>query len=118
MPVLRWQSMPASLTRALGRGLVKGVPPFLSALALVGTAAMLWVGGGIILHSLAGYGLAGPEHAIAEFANRVAGVAPAGQGAVAWLINAAGAGLAGIAIGAGVALGVKLAEPLVAMARH
>jgi uncharacterized protein len=42
------------LTRALGRALVKGVPPFLKALSLVGTAAMLWVGGGIVVHGLAG----------------------------------------------------------------
>ena len=31
--------------RLLGRGLVTGMPPFLRLLALIGTAAMLWVGG-------------------------------------------------------------------------
>ncbi len=100
------------LTRAVGRGLVKGVPPFLSGLALIGTAAMLWVGGGIILHSLAGYGFAGPEHIIADFAARVAALAPAGQGAVGWLVNAGGAGLAGVVIGAVAALAVALARLL------
>jgi uncharacterized protein len=39
-----------SFTRAVGRGLVKGMPKLLSALAVIGTAAMLWVGGQIILH--------------------------------------------------------------------
>jgi predicted DNA repair protein MutK len=37
-------------TRALGRGLVKGMPKLLSFLSVVGTAAMLWVGGQIIVH--------------------------------------------------------------------
>jgi predicted DNA repair protein MutK len=105
------------LTRALGRGLVKGVPPFLSLLSIVGTLAMLWVGGGIILHSLAGYGFAGPEHAIAMVAERLALLVPVARGALAWLINAVGAGLAGVVLGAIVAVLVKLASPLMRMAR-
>ena len=40
--------------RALGRGLVRGMPTFLTMLAGLGTAAMLWVGGGIILHGFVG----------------------------------------------------------------
>jgi uncharacterized protein len=39
-------------TRAIGRGLVHVVPKLLSGLAGIGTAAMLWVGGGILLHGL------------------------------------------------------------------
>ncbi|RZM00058.1 MAG: DUF808 domain-containing protein, partial [Sphingomonas sp.] len=39
-----------SVTRALGRGIVTGMPPFLALLAIVGTAAMIWVGGGILVH--------------------------------------------------------------------
>ena len=38
--------------RALGRGLVHAMPKLLAALALIGTAAMLWVGGQIIVHGL------------------------------------------------------------------
>ena len=37
-------------TRAVGRGLVRGMPKLLSFLSIVGTAAMLWVGGQIIVH--------------------------------------------------------------------
>jgi hypothetical protein len=33
-------------TRALGRGLVKAMPVTMEALTVIGTAAMLWVGGG------------------------------------------------------------------------
>ncbi len=36
--------------KAFGRALVKGMPKLLSALSIIGTAAMLWVGGQIIVH--------------------------------------------------------------------
>jgi predicted DNA repair protein MutK len=42
----------AAATRMIGRGLVEGVPKLLATLSAVGTAAMLWVGGGILLHGL------------------------------------------------------------------
>ncbi|MBL8815947.1 MAG: DUF808 domain-containing protein [Planctomyces sp.] len=38
-------------TRKFGRGVVKSMPMLLKVLSVVGTAAMLWVGGGILLHS-------------------------------------------------------------------
>jgi hypothetical protein len=38
--------------RALGRSMVKAMPKLLTALGVIGTAAMLWVGGGIIVHGL------------------------------------------------------------------
>ena len=43
-------------SRAFGRGLVRGMPLFLTFLGAVGTAAMIWVGGGIVLHGLEVYG--------------------------------------------------------------
>lgn len=67
-------------TRALGRSLVVGTPFVLKMLTIVGTAAMLWVGGSIIIHGLAELGLHGPdlfvEHA-AEFVQDAVGVLPA-----------------------------------------
>src|SRR5690348_4602663 len=38
--------------RMIGEALVRGVPKMLTALSAIGTAAMLWVGGGILLHGL------------------------------------------------------------------
>ena len=59
--------------RALGRGLVKGMPMVMSALSVIGTAAMLWVGGGILLHGSHTLGLHWPavpvehlSHAVGE----------------------------------------------------
>jgi uncharacterized protein len=43
--------------RALGRAMVKAMPVLLSGLGMVGVAAMLWVGGGIIAHGLEVHGL-------------------------------------------------------------
>lgn len=92
----RTSSPPA---QALGRALVKGMPVLLKLLAYIGTAAMLWVGGGIILHAMEEYGLAEPAHSIHHFAE-VAGAAAGGLGAaVTWFVGAAGAGIFGIVVG-------------------
>lgn len=53
-----------SVTRLAGRGIVKAMPGFLTALKIVGTIAMLLVGGGILLHGLEVMGLPGPAHLI------------------------------------------------------
>lgn len=98
------------ITRALGRTLVTGMPHFLKALSIIGTAAMVWVGGGIILHGLEGYGLGGPAHWIHDAAVKAGQALPAASGLIQWLVEAAGAGLVGLALGA-------VLIPLVAMAR-
>ena len=84
---------------AIGRGLVRGMPVFLKMLAVVGTAAMVWVGGGIIVHSLAHYGFSGPEHLIHEAAVAARGAVPALGGLLEWLVTAAGAGVVGLIAG-------------------
>jgi predicted DNA repair protein MutK len=89
---------------AIGRGVVHTMPWVLSSLSLIGTLAMLWVGGGIILHSLAEYGLSGPEYWIKNVGASAGSMMPIGGGLVAWVVNAALAGMAGLAIGAAVAL--------------
>lgn len=40
------------VVRSFGRGLVKSMPHLLGALGVIGTFAMLWVGGQIIIHSI------------------------------------------------------------------
>jgi uncharacterized protein len=97
---LRSASPFAAAGRALGRGLVKAMPYFLKALGIVGTAAMIWVGGGIILHGLEEYGLAGPSHLLRDVGAAAARAVPALGGFAAWLVQAAGSGLVGLAVGA------------------
>ena len=89
-----------SLARGVGRAIVGGMPGLLKLLAVVGTAAMIWVGGGILLHGLETYGLAAPAHAIHAAAEAVAALLPAARGLVAWLVTAAASGLVGLAVGA------------------
>jgi predicted DNA repair protein MutK len=101
------------LLQLIGRGLVSGMPYFLKFLSYLGTAAMLWVGGGIIVHGLEQYGIKEPGHTIhhiAEVAGQATGnLAPV----VAWLVSALGSGLVGVAIGAVIvaALHLKPGKP-------
>ncbi len=64
------------ILRALGRGIVLGMPVFLKGLSLIGMVAMLWVGGGILIHGLHELGMHGPEEAVHHAAELVAGIIP------------------------------------------
>jgi predicted DNA repair protein MutK len=87
------------LTQALGRGLVKGMPVLLAILSVVGTAAMIWVGGGIVIHGLEEYGFSWLAHAI-EAAGEAAGHAlPAVHAGAEWFVAAAGSGAFGLLLG-------------------
>jgi predicted DNA repair protein MutK len=89
-----------SVTRAFGRGLVRGMPYFLKVLSVVGTAAMIWVGGGIVLHGLEAYGPAAIGHAVEGAADAVAHAIPAASGVLHWAVVAAISGILGLVIGA------------------
>jgi predicted DNA repair protein MutK len=85
--------------RALGRALVRAMPRLMAALSTIGIAAMIWVGGGIIVHGLEEFGLAAPAHIIHRAAEAAGHAVPALGGLVEWLMSAAGSGLVGLAIG-------------------
>jgi predicted DNA repair protein MutK len=84
----------------LGRALVYGMPPFLETLSFVGMIAMLWVGGGILVHGLAEFGVTTPEHIIHDIAGAVSSAVPVGSSVLAWLVTATGAGIVGLVAGA------------------
>lgn len=94
---------PASLVaapfRMTGHAIVQAMPYLLDALGTIGTAAMIWVGGGIILHGLEAYGLGWPTHALHDAGAAVARSAPFAGAMFAWLVEAAGAGVVGFGIG-------------------
>jgi hypothetical protein len=101
------------LARGVGAALVRGMPPFLAALSVVGAFAMLWVGGGILLHGLEAYGVDGPYKVVHGVAEAVAGAMPALRGFVSWLVEASIAAVIGFAVGALVApLATKVIGPL------
>lgn len=86
-------------TRSFGRWMVKAMPRLMSIISIVGTAAMLWVGGNIIVHGLdvlnwhAPYDLIKGVAAAASEAIGVAG------GFVKWVVAAALDGIVGLALG-------------------
>jgi hypothetical protein len=98
----------APLTKGFGRGLVKAMPYFLAALGLLGTAAMVWVGGGILVHGLETYGADALGHAIADASAQAAGLIPAASEAAAWLVTALASGVVGLLAGGVVIAFVQL----------
>ncbi len=96
----RSDSILGGISRTVGRGLVLGMPYFLKALSIVGTAAMIWVGGGIIVHGLETYGYTSIGHAIHHVAELAAHAVPFAQAAIEWIVGAAGAGVVGLVVGA------------------
>jgi predicted DNA repair protein MutK len=88
-----------AVTRRLGELIVRGMPGFMKILMTVGTAAMLWVGGSIVVHGAAELGWHAPEEAIHHLAEALAHAAGTAQGAVAWLVKAVVDGLLGLALG-------------------
>jgi predicted DNA repair protein MutK len=96
----RSDSIVGGISRSVGRGLVLGMPYFLKVLSVVGTAAMIWVGGGIIVHGLETYGYTSIGHGIHHIAELAAHAVPFAQGAVEWIVSAAGGGVVGLAVGA------------------
>jgi predicted DNA repair protein MutK len=95
----------ASGVRAIGRGLVKGMPVVMHALSAIGVAAMIWVGGGILVHGLEVFHLDAIPHALHGLAEGAAEAAPLAHGLVAWVVTAIGSGLVGLAAG-GVIVGL------------
>ena len=103
--------------RAIGRGLVDFMPKLLAALALIGTAAMLWVGGQIFLHGLDEYHIGNIGHGLHDFAQSVTGGLP-GAGVLEWLINAGGAGVFGLLLGGVIVAALHLVPGKKAAAAH
>jgi predicted DNA repair protein MutK len=95
-------------TRAFGNMLVHVVPKLLTALSGIGTAAMLWVGGGILLHGFEEIPVvdAVPHlvHDIAHRAGEAVGMAP---GVTAWVVTALAGAVVGIIVGAVIAAIVR-----------
>ena len=92
---------------SIGTFLVNAMPPLLAGLTVVGTAAMLWVGGGIVVHGMEELGLPFPGHPIAHLAEQ-AGAMGGGLGSVlSWLTGAALAAASGLVLGGVIVLGLS-----------
>lgn len=87
---------------ALGRALVSGMPPFLALLGWIGLAAMLWVGGHIVIDGLEKFGVHLPHDVLHSAMHAVEGAG----GFVTWAVEAGGSGLFGLTLGGVIAAGL------------
>ncbi|PVA11812.1 DUF808 domain-containing protein [Pelagivirga sediminicola] len=102
-----------SATRGIGRALIKAMPKVLAALMIIGTAAMLWVGGNIILHGLANLGVAWPYDQIHHIADAATQALDSGRAAAQWTLVATMDGVFGLALGLVlIPIGTRIITPI------
>ncbi|AUQ99161.1 DUF808 domain-containing protein [Phaeobacter inhibens] len=107
---------PTPIGRGLGRGLVKFMPVLMWILSVVGTAAMLWVGGSIIIHGLEVLGFGWLGHHIHDWAYAVGHAVPvAWTGFAEWSAKATMDGVLGLVWGLVlIPLATKVVGPVIA----
>jgi predicted DNA repair protein MutK len=99
---LKLAERPSPRSQRAGLLLVKGMPKLLAWLSVIGTAAMLWVGGHILLVGFDELGWTTPYHLVHDLEHLVDGV-PVIGGVLAWLVNTAASALVGFVVGAVIA---------------
>ncbi|HCA52647.1 MAG TPA: DUF808 domain-containing protein [Mycobacterium sp.] len=85
-------------SQRLGRMLVAGMPKVLAWLSVIGTAAMLWVGGHILLVGFDELGWHLPYHLVHQLEKVVHGV-PGLGGVLGWIANTLASALVGLVVG-------------------
>jgi uncharacterized protein len=85
-------------SKRFGELLVKGMPAVLAAITLIGTIAMLWVGGHIMLQGAHDLGWHAPYDLVHALEHPFAGIAVVG-GFLAWLVNTLCSAVIGIVWG-------------------
>ncbi len=96
--------------QTIGRGLVAGMPKLLTALSAIGTVAMLWVGGHILLVGTDDLGWHTPYGLVHHVEEIVHHAVEAVGGVLAWLVNTAASAVVGLVIGALVVATVNLLQ--------
>lgn len=86
--------------RKLGGGLVRGMPILLKTLTIVGTAAMLWVGGSIFLHGMEVLGMPWLYDSIHHLAVAVADRVDMARAFTEWAVTAALSSVFALLLGA------------------
>ena len=107
---LRLAARDSQRAQQVGRMLVVGMPKVLKWLSIIGTAAMLWVGGHIILVGSDELGWGTPYGWVHDLEDAVGGVSGIG-GVLSWLANTAVSAAIGLAVGSLLVLLVGLIRP-------
>ena len=97
------QERTSAAAKAVGRGLLHAMPRLLTALSAIGTLAMLWVGGHILVDGAKKLGFKPPYDAIHAVEHAVHGATGALGGLLGWLANSTLSGGIGLVLGAIVA---------------
>ena len=95
---LRMARTGSASAQRIGRGLVVGMPRLLSVLSTVGTAAMIWVGGHILLVGTDELGWHAPYTFVHSLEDPVHDVAAIG-GILGWSVNTLASAMVGLAVG-------------------
>jgi len=91
----------SAFAQRLGRGLVAAMPRLLAVISLVGTIAMLWVGGHILLVNLHEVGWwDAPYELVHDLEHEVADATGALGGVLGWCVNTAISAVIGLVVGA------------------
>ncbi|WP_108858713.1 DUF808 domain-containing protein [Ruegeria sp. Alg231-54] len=111
------QNAPTPIGRGLGRGLVKAMPVVMKILSIVGTAAMLWVGGSIIIHGMEVLGFGWLGHHIHDWAFAIGhSVSEQWTSVVEWVSKATMDGVFGLAWGfVLIPVATKVVGPMIGM---
>ena len=107
---LKLAERPSAGAQRVGRGLVTAMPRLLTFIAVVGTAAMLWVGGHILLTSLDELGWHAPYELVHHWEEAVHEAVAGVGAALGWLVNTLASAVVGLVVGA-VAVGVMHLVP-------
>jgi predicted DNA repair protein MutK len=89
----------SEFTQKVGRGLVAGMPKLLSALSTIGTVAMLWVGGHILLQGTDTLGWHPPYGFVHHLEELVHHAVPAVGGVLGWVVNTLASAIIGLVVG-------------------
>jgi len=89
----------AAFTRRFGLGMVNAMPKILGFISSVGTIAMLWVGGHLMLRSAYDLGMRNPWELIEGPVNAVHHSVPVLGPVLAWVLETAASALVGLVVG-------------------
>lgn len=112
------QKRPSAAAKAFGRGLLHAMPKLLTFLSVVGTLAMLWVGGHIMVDGAKKLGFKPPYEAIHAVEHAVHAATGALGGVLGWLTNSTLSGVVGLILGTIVALALHKVPALFGKSAH
>lgn len=92
---LRMAESPAPTVRSTGERIVRSMPGVFRIISIIGTVAMLWVGGHLLIANLAETFWAGPYNLLHAVTHALESVGPV----VTWIVDTALSGLFGLVVG-------------------